>query len=259
MKVDLRKREAGGGKVVTMIGEPYRFKLPPMPPGEYGLAQVDNYMHLRRGEFPHPAPVSLQLEARVSAPDLHGTWGFGFWNDPFSAGLGAGGMRRILPVLPNAAWFFYGSEPNQLSLRNGIPGKGFHAKVFRSPLLPSYLSLLALPSLPFFLWPFTARFFRRAVRLFVKEDAAPLEIDVTDWHKYQLTWRESGVEFMVDQRPMFNSPINPQGKLGLVIWIDNQYFKFTSEGQIGLGFLPTHEAQSMGIRNLTLAQDSGYD
>ena len=106
MKVALQKREANGGKVKVPEDKNFSFELPPTPSGKYALAQVDDYMHLRRGQFPHQPPISLRLEARVSATDLPGTWGFGFWNDPFNAGFGAGGMRRVLPVLPNTAWFF---------------------------------------------------------------------------------------------------------------------------------------------------------
>jgi hypothetical protein len=259
MKFDLRKREAGGAKLVASADDVYQFKLPPMPPGEYGLAQVDNYMHLRREKFPHRAPVSLQLEARLSAPDPPGTWGFGFWNDPFSAGFGLGGMRRFLPVLPNAAWFFYGSEHNHLTLRDDLPGKGLHAKVFRSPLLPSILSLLALPALPFFIWPFTARGLRRIARLFVKEDAVSLEMDVTHWHRYTLRWEAQHVEFKVDGSSILNTRLIPNGRLGLVLWIDNQTFKFTPDGKIGLGFLATSSPQVMMVRNLTLKQHNGYD
>jgi len=257
MTKDLEKREAGGGRVVRGDGG-FIFELPATPSRKYALAQLDDYMHLRRGAFPHRRPVSLQLNARVSGPCLPGTWGFGFWNDPFSAGFGAGGMRRILPVLPNAAWFFYGSNPNYLSLRDGLPGKGFHAGVFRSPLLPSFLSLAALPALPFFLWPTTARVLRRLAQIIVKEDAASLPVNVTELHQYQLRLTSGSVAFSIDQETVFKTQVSPLGRLGLVIWIDNQYFKFTPDGKISLGFLPTGSEQVMHVQNLTLVEDSGY-
>ncbi len=256
---DLRKRQAGGGWVDFHSEGAYAFTLPPTPSGKYALAQLDDYVHRRRGQFPHTQPVSLGLEARVSALDMPGTWGFGFWNDPFSAGFGAGGMRRILPVLPNVAWFFYGSDPNCLSLRDDIPGTGFHAKVFRSPLFPSFMSLLVVPVLPFVLWPFAARGLRRAARWFIQEDAALLATDVTDWHHYQLSCLAQRVEFMIDGKSVFSTSITPNGKMGLVIWIDNQYFKFNPEGKVGFGFLPTQGTQSMHVRNLTLVNNCGYD
>ncbi|MFW5714020.1 MAG: hypothetical protein ACOCYU_05055 [Brevefilum sp.] len=248
----LKKRQAGGGTIEAKSNEHFRLELPPNVSNDYVLAQLDDYMHLRRGQFPHQPPVTFELEARVSAPDLPGTWGFGLWNDPFSAGFGAGGMRRLLPVLPNAAWFFYGSAPNYLSLRNGLPGDGFHAKVFQSPRLPSFLSLLAVPVLPLFLWPVTASGLRRLARMLVKEDAMSLPVDVTEWHHYHLLWQEQQVDFKIDGRSIFSTNISPRGRLGLVIWIDNQYFKFTPEGKIGLGLLRTFSLQSLEIHNLTL-------
>ena len=259
MKVDLQKREANGGQVKVSGDKNFSFELPPTPSGKYALAQVDDYMHLRRGQFPHQPPISLHLEARVSATDLPGTWGFGFWNDPFSAGFGAGGMQRFLPVLPNTAWFFYGSDPNHLSLREDVPGSCFHAKVFRSPLLPGFLSLLALPVAPFLLCPATARILRRLARILVKEDAAALSVDVTERHHYQLDIREQHVAFLVDHRPVFHTHLWPLGHLGLVIWIDNQYFKLTPEGEIGLGFLSISTSQVMNVQNLILTKNNGYD
>ena len=259
MKLDLRKRQANGGQVEGLGDKKFSFTLPPTPSGKYALAQVDDYMHLRRGQFLHHPPVSLQLEARVSGHGLPGTWGFGFWNDPFSAGFGAGGMRRVLPVLPNAAWFFYGSDPNHLSLREGSPGSGFHAKVFQSPRLPAFLSPLALPIAPFLLWPSAARILRRLARILVKEDAAAISVDVTEMHHYQLQVREQGVVFLVDHQPVFHSQLYPRGRLGLVIWIDNQYFKLTADGEFGLGFLSTSKVQVLDVQNLTLTKINGYD
>ncbi len=251
MKLDLQKREAGGGRVAEGEGS-YFFELSPTPSGQYALAQVDDYLHLHRGAFPHRPPVTLQLEARLSAANLPGTWGFGFWNDPFSAGFGAGGMRRILPVLPNAAWFFYGSEPNHLSLRDRLPGKGFHARVFRSPLLPAVLSLAALPALPFLLWPASARVLRRLAQAFVQEDAVSLTENVTEQHHYQVQLGSAFVAFSIDHQLVFKSQFSPLGRLGLVIWIDNQYFKLTPEGHLGMGFLPMPAPQAMHIHNLIL-------
>jgi len=259
MKIDLEKREAGGGWIMENDSEQFSLNLPPTSSGSYTLAQLDDYMHLHRGEFPHQPPVSLQLEARVSTPDMPGTWGFGFWNDPFSVGLGAGGMRRILPVLPNAAWFFYGSPPNHLSLRHDLPGCGFFAQVFRSPRLPSFLSLFGIPVLPFLQWPNTARILRKAAQALIDSDALAVEIDVTEWHAYSLDLAKQGVGFSIDGRVVFNTPIVPKGRLGLVVWIDNQYFSFTPEGRIGFGFLGMGTAQSMHIQNLSLSHDLRYE
>jgi hypothetical protein len=259
MLSDIQSRTAGGGRIEGKAEDGFSLTLPTVPAGTYSLAQLDDYMQLRRGQFPHTTPVTLQLQAKVSAPDLLGTWGFGFWNDPFNAGLGAGGMHRVLPVLPNAAWFFYGSAPNHLTLREDLPGDGFHAKVFRSPLLPSFASLLGLPALPLMLWPPTARVLRRLARTLVQEDAEPLAHDVTNWHTYCIELRYDRVHFKVDGEIVFSTPALPRGRMGLVIWIDNQYFEFNPQGKLGFGFLGTPASQVMDIQRLTLSRTLRYD
>lgn len=252
---DLEKREVGGGSVSPTPENGFQLKIPKMDSGTYGLAQLDDYMHLPRHKFPYQPPFRLRLEAQVSGQCLSGTWGFGFWNDPFSMGFGAGGMSRLLPVAPNAAWFFYGSEENHLSLRDDLPGAGFHAKTYRSPLLPSFLSLAAVPGLPLLLWPAAARLLRKLSCKVVQEDAVLLDIDVKDWHSYQLDWQEDLATFTVDGNEVFRTGQSPRGRLGLVIWIDNQYFRFDSGGRIGFGFLSTQHAQALSVRNMGIVTD----
>src|SRR5688500_7952228 len=83
----------------------WRFEIPAGPAGVYRLAQLDDYSALPRGRFPLSAPASLDLRCRVCDSSLPGTWGFGFWNDPFAFSLGLQGTTPRLPALPNAAWF----------------------------------------------------------------------------------------------------------------------------------------------------------
>ncbi|MEA3325880.1 MAG: hypothetical protein U9R53_00995 [Chloroflexota bacterium] len=251
----LQARELNGGKVIAGENQDWQLEIPKLPEGRYALGQIDDYVYLPRYKFPHQAPVSLQLDARVSGEDYPGTWGFGFWNDPFNFGFGAGGMPRVLPVLPNAAWFFYGSDKNYLSLREDQPAAGFHVKVFSSPLIPSFLSILAIPILPLFFWPAAVRFIRRTTKLFVKEEACSLSVRVTEWHTYRLVWHADRVKFEIDQKVVFTNRLSPKGRLGLVIWIDNQYFRFGPDGKFGFGFTETPTTQAMTFRNIKLSSD----
>ena len=259
MVEDIRQRESNRGRVIKESGSVYRLEIPSLPKRQYGLVQLDNYMHLSRPKFPHRPSVRLQMEAKVSRNALPGTWGFGFWNDPFSFGFGAGGMTKLLPVLPNAAWFFYGSHPNCLSLRDDLPGAGFHMKTFRSPLLPSIFSVLALPILPLLLWPAAARYLRSIAGKLVEEDARTVSVDVTGWHQYQVEWNPDRVTFAVDQQECFCTRVSPQGALGLVIWIDNQYFCFNPDGRIRFGFLQTDTQECLMVRNILLISGSRED
>jgi len=248
------QREIHGGRVIKETEEVYRLFLPELNAGTYGLSQLDNYSHLARQKFPYYPPIALQIEAKAGGKDLRGTWGFGLWNDPFSAGFGAGGMSKWLPVLPNAAWFFFASPPNQLSLRSNLPGSGFHLKTFRSALLPSFLSLLAIPAAPLLFWKVTARIIRRFVKVFIQEAAFSPEIDVDDWHRFQIIWAADKVDFLIDDGETFTTSISPCGRLGLVIWIDNQYFYWNPKGKPGFGSLSTYKDQAIFIRNLNISQ-----
>jgi hypothetical protein len=252
MTIKLEKRQVQGGQVTGSFAEGYMLDLPPLPRGRYSLAQLDDYMDLPRRKFPHQKPIRVSLEARVSASELPGTWGFGLWNDPFSFVFGGGGMRRALPVLPNAAWFFYGSVENHLTLREGQPGAGLQAKTFRSPLFPSIVSLFALPALPFMFWPRLARVLRRLARTVIKEDAAALTVAIDAWHAYGLEWMENTVLFDVDGEVVLETDLSPRGRLGLVMWIDNQFFRFDPLGRIGFGVLEVPQGGWLQVRGLAV-------
>jgi len=74
--------------------------------GKYRWAQFDDYLHRLRRNFEWQPPCRLSLMARCNNTQHAGTWGFGFWNDPFNTNLGVSGSVRRLPALPNCAWFF---------------------------------------------------------------------------------------------------------------------------------------------------------
>ena len=248
----LEKREANQGKVTGSFVQGYQLILPASKDKGYCLAQVDDDKHFYRHRFPHQPPIKMSLEARVSGLDLPGTWGFGLWNDPFSFGLLAGGAARLLPVLPNAAWFFYGSGENYLSLRDDLPASGFHVKTFCSPRMPSLASIAALPLAPLLFWPAAARALRKLARRIVREDGKDINLDVREWHSYQMVWRKGDVCFEVDNQLVFQTEISPVSKMGIVIWIDNQYFRFDSQGKIGFGTIKISVEQRLEIRNFSI-------
>ena len=99
-------------------GDAYRLWIPSGPAGKYRLAQLDDYTQKTRSRLPVHSPASLTLSARVSSDSIPGTWGFGFWNDPFGMSIGFGGKPWRLPALPNAVWFFGASKENYLSFRD---------------------------------------------------------------------------------------------------------------------------------------------
>lgn len=260
---------------VTPLPNGWRMEIPAGDASAYRFAQLDDYSGLPRGDFPSRPPLTLSLRARVSSASLPGTWGFGLWNDPFGLSLGFGGNPLRLPALPNAVWFFHASEENWLSfnlnqesessafgndpendpevelrdsemgLRDSEAGfgNGFLAQAFSSPRIPS--SLLALTGILASLFLATRRtrmWLRGLARRVIGEAGTRISVDPTEWHAYRLEWSPTRSAFWVDDALVSESPVSPRPPLGLVIWIDNQFAKFTPEGEIGFGVLKNEAA-----------------
>lgn len=222
----------------------YLLSIPSGTIDQYRLAQLDDYTQTQRKHFPRRYPLSLSLSARVSSKSIPGTWGFGFWNDPFGLSLGFGGNPFQLPALPNAVWFFGAAEESYLSFRDGYPATGFLAQTFRSP---KFHPLLILAGLVF---PFSRRMTRRLLGRVIEDEGTHISVDVTDWHRYRLDWRQRRVSFEVDDALVFESLVSPHPPLGLVIWIDNQYAAFTPEGRVGFGVLQNPEPAWLEVKDI---------
>lgn len=123
---------------------------------------------------------------------------------------------------------------------------GFLAQTFRAPKFHPSLILAGMA------FPFSRTTARRLLGKIIDEDGIRLNVDATEWHRYQLDWRESRVSFEVDDAQVFESPVSPNPPLGLVIWIDNQFAAFTPEGKIGFGVLENREPACLEIKDLEL-------
>ncbi len=167
--------------------------------------------------------------------------------------LGLAGNPFRLPALPNAVWFFGASEENYLSFREAgrnnltsaaVPGNGFLAQTFRSPKFhPRLISAgLALP--------FSRKMARQQLGNVIADEGIRLSVDVTQWHRYKLDWRETRVSFEVDDVLVFESSVSPHPPLGTVIWIDNQFAAFTPEGKIGFGVLENPEPAWLEVKDM---------
>jgi len=254
---------------VTRLPNGWRMDIPAGDASAYRFAQLDDYASLPRHRFGSRPSLTLSLRARTSANSIPGTWGFGLWNDPFGLSLGFGGNPFRLPALPNAIWFFHASEENWLSFqgeRSGgeqiqdgqgrthrsaptvnAAGNGFLAQAFRSPKIPSLvlasLGLLSLPiALPILATRRTRKWLRWLAGRFVRDEGIRLGVDQTQWHSYRLEWSPTRSAFWVDEALVFESPVSPRPPLGVVIWIDNQFARFTPEGEIGFGALKNEAA-----------------
>jgi hypothetical protein len=230
------------GASINQTQDGWRLEISQGAHGTYRLAQIDDYVVLRRRQFLHSPPWRMRVQAKVSTTNLPGTWGLGLWNDPFGFSLGFGRTEGRLPVLPNAAWFFHASNPNWLSLRDDIPANGFFAGTWKSPRLPSLLLAPALFTFPLLLIRPFSRVLRRLLSIIVKQDAVPIPVDTTSWHDYSIEWLREFVKFKIDDEIVFKT-------LGLVLWIDNQFAAWTPEGHLGYGTLDSPNA-SLEIKSL---------
>ena len=257
---------------VTATSNGWRMDIPAGEASAFRLAQLDNYSALPRNQFPSRPPVAISLRARASSDSTPGTWGFGFWNDPFEFSLGVRGRPFRLPALPNAAWFFHASEENYLSFssvgRNdtsysqsippsddsagyhpapqNLPGNGFMAQSFRSPAFDLRLLLTAV------LFPFSRKAARRQLSRIIREDGVRVQADPTEWHHYRLDWSPKRVVCEVDNVRVLETSVSPRPPLGMVIWIDNQFAAYTPEGKIGFGVLSNPEPAWIEISDLEI-------
>jgi hypothetical protein len=252
IRSSLGEHVQGGGRVQYSRNNGWQLEIPAGIENSYRLAQLDDYGGLPRQAFPWSPPVRLTLTARISARNLPGTWGFGFWNDPFSTFLVQGGRIRF-PTLPNAAWFFFASEPNYLSLRDNLPAKGQMAAVFRSAKRPPFKLLLGSPLFSMIFIPSFARWLRRWLSRYIQQDAVAFDLDPRDWHAYQLEWGFERMVFKIDDRILLETKLTPSAPLGLVIWVDNQYARWLPDGNIGYGTLANQEAAWLQIDGLEIS------
>jgi hypothetical protein len=247
-QVGWKTLEVNGGRVEG--GEVLRLWLPAAVKG-YADAQIDDYSDRSRRHFPWRPGVVLRLQARFSHESgaLLGTAGFGFWNSPF------GDPRQSVPTLPQAAWFFYGSAPNDLPLAPAGPGRGWFAATLDAtswtalalaPLAPPVLLLNQVGALRRRLWPTV----QRGLGISYRQIAQPM----TAWHDYRLTWQPGGCAFHVDGRLLLETNYSPRGPLGFVCWLDNQYMVATPRGRFAWGTLTPTETQWLEIRGLEVAK-----
>lgn len=253
---ELHVSQSPDARVVELGANSWRFEIASRPTRVYRLAQLDDHMGLARSSFKWKPPLTLSLQSRVSSQDIPGTWGFGFWNDPFSFLLGSDQQARRFPTLPNAAWFFHASSQNYLSFRDDLPASGFLVSTFSSNKIPPALLALASPALGLTLLPQTAQLVRWALRRQVHQSAGLINLDVTEWHTYTLDWQDGLVKFSQDGSEIQQSKVTPHPPLCLVIWIDNQYAALPPNGRVHYGTLPNPEPAWMEVKQIELVNSA---
>ncbi len=247
--MELRYLELNGGQVSGV--DVLQLSLPPTGQG-YADAQIDDYgLAAGRTKYPWGPGTRLTLRARFShgRDELVGTAGFGFWNAPF------GDPTIRWPALPQAAWFFYASQPSDLPFAASGPGRGWFAAtidagtsraLLTAPLAPAVLLMNQSRKMRIRLWPWL----RRQLQI----SFAPIELPMDRWHVYELLWTSDGCTFSIDESLVLQTAYSPHGPLGFVCWLDNQYMVATAHGRFRWGTLATTYAQSLQITDLQLAR-----
>ncbi|MHC1785422.1 MAG: hypothetical protein AB9891_22185 [Anaerolineaceae bacterium] len=247
--VIFNRKFTSGSKVEQIEPGMWRLSIQEGQNDQYRWAQLDDYSDLPRSRFHWQAPLSMKCQARVSHTDLPGTWGFGFWNDPFNASLKIKGAGFRLPALPNTAWFFNASPENHLSLQTGRRACGFLAAVFRSPLIPSWAFLPAYILLPSLFIPSIARRMIKIAKEVILDEFLILNVNQTEWNTYRLDLFEERVDFYINNTLTSRTTAAPRGKLGALLWIDNQYAGITSNGNFQAGLLENSQPAWLEIKD----------
>lgn len=245
-----RITQIGEGQVAQSDSE-IRLTVPATTAERYHDAQISDYAARRDFRWHPPARMSLtawvESDGQNRDVPLRGTAGFGFWNHPFVPG--ERGLR-----LPAAAWFFFGSTPNNMQLAYGMPGNGWKAATIDArraafyalaPTAPIAIFLMRIPALYHRLWPLGQR------AIGVSEKALDPAL-LLERHTYTLAWLKNGVTFSIDGGVVHQAPTAPRGPLGFIAWVDNQYAVVTPQGRFGFGLVDVPHAQTLVIENIEL-------
>jgi hypothetical protein len=234
----------GHGEIERQEGS-LRFVVEAATASDLSDAQIDDY-HLRpRDRLPWRPPLRMEVRARAShaSSELLGTAGFGFWNDPFTG-------QGDVAASPNNLWFFFASPPSDMALAPGVPGRGWKGATLNSgQVSPLALSLgnllLRVPGLE--------RLLVRAAQGMVRACERLLDdVDITQWHEYELEWQEERAIFRVDGGEVLSAPDPPTMPLGFVAWMDNQWAIMRPDGEIAFGLVDVPQRQWLELAHVRI-------
>jgi hypothetical protein len=191
-----------------------RFVLDGAEVGQLSDAEIDDHRTVPRDRLLWKPPLRLNIRARMSHPygELLGTAGFGFWNDPFD-------WVGNVQVPPNALWFFYASPQSAMSFDSSARGHGWKAATLNAghadPLTMTVGNFV-------FQLPGMSRLVFAAAQTRIHAHEKNLDdVDLTEWHDYQIDWQADLARFSVDGADVLVAPKPPRMALGFVAWIDN--------------------------------------
>jgi hypothetical protein len=216
----------------------------------YHNAQITEYTPAQK-DFQFRAPLTMKIVAYGSLHpnNMRGTAGFGFWNHPFSPDQKGWG-------LPQTLWFFFSSKESNMALAKGVEGNGWKAATMDAkrglarlllPLAPIAVLLMRVKALYNALYPIGQG------ALGIQEVRLESEL-LTALHTYEIDWRKDGATFRVDGEVVHETSHAPQGALGFIAWIDNQFAVVTPQGNFQMGLVPVEKVQSLVIESIEISE-----
>jgi hypothetical protein len=242
--------EIGTGRVEQREGVAY-LTVENATNNRYCDAQLYDYKGRRRRDFVCRPPLRMTVRAWAShsTAELKGTAGFGFWNQPLMPG-------QMIPRLPRAVWFFFGSRPSEMALARGVPGYGWKTATIDASRLPFLLLaptaplaflVMRIPALYRLLYP-VGQWAVGVSEALITPDLA----DLREPHSYRLDWLANTARFYVDDRLILQTPYAPRGPLGFVAWLDNQYAIVTPQGRLGMGLIDVPGREWLALDSLMI-------
>lgn len=115
-------------------------------------------------------------------------------------------------------------------------------------LAPSALAALALSRVPGVRRPVVSLALGQ-----VSAAEAILDAELEDWRTYEISWGIEQVAFRVDGRDVFQADLAPNGPLGFVTWIDNQYAIVSPQEGIRFGVEELRANQRLELTDLSVS------
>jgi hypothetical protein len=240
--------QTGTGTVVRRLRALHLTLIPGEDPNAYHNAQITEYVPDKLNfQCQPPLRMSVKAYSSLHPNNLKGTAGFGFWNHPFEPGKK--GFSR-----PQALWFFFAAPPNNMALAKGVPGSGWKAATFDAkrwlfallaPFAPIGVLLMRSQRLYNALWGIGQR------AIGVSEVLLDSEL-LNGEQEYVLEWRKDGATFMVNGNVVHQTDQVPQGTLGFIAWMDNQYRVITPQGAFSGGMSEITRPQALVISEIKI-------
>lgn len=191
-----------------------RFVVEGAEDGQLSDAEIDDHRTVPRERLAWKPPLRLSIRARMShrAGEMLGTAGFGFWNDPFD-------WVGNVQAPPNALWFFYASPQSDMAFAPSVRGHGWKAAMLNAGRADPVT--MAIGNFVFNLPGMSKLVFKAAQSRINAHEKILDEVALTDWHVYEIEWREREARFSVDGTEVLVAPNPPRMPLGFVAWVDN--------------------------------------